>query len=291
MTWFVYAILSAFFASLSSILEKKSLERVHSIDFATAIAILTAAMTLPVFFVVPLDTLTPPVIALIFFTSLVAALAFTEVTRGVRHMEISSSSPLFLLSPLMTTLLAYLILGETLTAPQIGGILLIGVGTYILETDRLSDVRGFARHLWGDKYSRLILFGLFLYSLTSLADRVLLTEWHVPVVLLVALVQLFIAINFLILASWQRGSVGPAFAIIRKEWRTLTLVALFTMLGRMTNAAATALIAVGLAAAVKRSSTLFTTVIGGEMFRDHGLLRKAIACGIMICGVTVIGLY
>lgn len=290
MSWFVYAVLSAFFASLSSILEKRSLERVHSVDFATAIAVLTAAITLPVFVLQPLDALTPRVVGLTYLLSLIAALAFMEVTRGVRHMEISASSPLFLLSPLMTALLAYAILGETLTPIQIGGIALLAVGTYILETERMGDVRGFFRHIAGDRYTRLIILGIFLYSLTALADRVMLSEWGVPATLLVALVQIFIAINFLLLALWQRGSLKGAHAVLRKEWRILGLVAIFTVLARITNAEATALVAVGLAAAVKRSSTLFTTVIGGEMFRDHGLLRKSIACAIMIAGVAVIAL-
>ncbi|HSE34695.1 MAG TPA: EamA family transporter [Candidatus Paceibacterota bacterium] len=290
MSWFVYAVLSAFFASLSSILEKRSLERVHSVDFATAIAVITAAITLPVFFLQPLDALTPRVVGLTYLLSLVAALAFVEVTRGVRHMEISASSPLFLLSPLMTALLAYAILGEALTNLQVGGIALLAIGTYILETERMGDLRGFIRHIAGDRYTRLIILGIFLYSLTAIADRVMLSEWGVPATLLVALVQIFIAMNFLLLALWQRGTLKGAEAVLRKEWRILGLVAIFTVCARIANAEATALVAVGLAAAVKRSSTLFTTVIGGEMFRDHGLLRKSIACAIMIAGVAVIAL-
>jgi uncharacterized membrane protein len=66
------------------------------------------------------------------------------------------------------------------------------------------------------------------------------------------------------------------------------LIALLTTLYRLAQAHATALAAVGLVVAVKRSSALFTTVIGGELFREHDLIRKSVACLIMIVGVYLL---
>jgi uncharacterized membrane protein len=75
---------------------------------------------------------------------------------------------------------------------------------------------------------------------------------------------------------------------LKKEWKFLLLVAILTSLHRWMQGEATALAAVGLVIAIKRSSALFTTVIGGELFKEKDLMRKSIACLIMIGGVFLI---
>jgi uncharacterized membrane protein len=39
---------------------------------------------------------------------------------------------------------------------------------------------------------------------------------------------------------------------------------------------------------IKRLSALFSTVIGGELFHEKYLLRKSIACVVMIIGAVLI---
>jgi len=290
MTWFIYAVLSAFLASLASILEKKTLERVHSIDFSTALAFTAALISFPALFTASWENITLPVVGAIFLVSLLAAMAFIEVTRGVRHLEISASSPLFLLSPMLTALLAFVVLGEKLSPTQIGGMALLLLGTYILETKHFFKAKEFFQNLWGDKYSRVILFGLFIYALTSLGDRIILAYWGVSPVTFTALMQLCIALIFLVLTLLQHHSAMPVLNIIKVNWRGIFLVALLTTGYRLMQAEAIALAAVGLVVAIKRSSTLFTTIIGGELFHDHDILRKTIACLIMIIGVYAIAL-
>ncbi len=288
MTWFVFAILSAFFASLASILEKKTLERVHSIDFSTALAFAAAIISFPTLFFASWEHITPTVLGAIFLVSLLAALAFIEVTRGIRHLEISSSSPLFLTSPMISALLAFVLLGEKLSGNQIGGMGLLLLGTYILETTHFFRAREFFNNLWGDKYARVIMLGLIVYGFTSIGDRIILAHWGVSPMLYIALAQLCIALIFLVITLFKHRSIMPSLAIIKSSGKSIFLVALLTTGYRLMQAEATALAAVGLVVAVKRSSTLFTTIIGGELFHDHGILRKTIACIIMIIGVYAI---
>lgn len=288
MTWFIYAILSAFFASLSAILEKRTLERVHSLDFSTALAFAAAIITLPTLFTASWEHMTPTIFGAIFLVSLLAAYAFIEVTRGVRHMEISSSSPLFLTSPMITAVLAFIFLGEKLTLLQISGMFLILLGTYILETKHFFMAREFFDSLWGDKYSRVIMLGIVIYGFTSLGDRIILGHWGISPMLFIALTQLLIALIFLVLTLLHHRSIMPSLTIIRTGWKEIFLIALLTTGYRLMQAEAVALAAVGLVVAIKRSSTLFTTIIGGELFHDHNILRKTIACVIMIVGVYAI---
>lgn len=290
MTWFVYAVLSAFLASLESILEKKTLQRVHSVDFSAVLAFAAALISFPTLFTASWAHVSLPVVGAIFLVSLLAAYAFIEVTRGIRHLEISTSSPLFLTSPMITALLAFVLLGEKLTMMQFGGMLLLLLGTYILETKHFFMAREFFNSLWGDRYARVIIFGLFIYGFTSLGDRIILAHWGVSPMLYIALAQLCIALIFLVITLFQHRSLRPSVAIMKENWKGVFLVALLTTGYRLMQAEATALAAVGLVVAIKRSSTLFTTLIGGKLFHDHGILRKTIACLIMIVGVYAIAL-
>lgn len=290
MTWFVYAVLAAFMASLASVIEKRALSRVHSTDFSLIVALFIAICSIPFFFVLPHDTLTAGVLVTIYATSLLASFAFLEVTKGIRHMEISSSAPLFLLSPFLTALVAYIVLGEALTNAQLIGMGLLALGTYILQTKNMRDGSGFLAHFFGDKYSRLILLGLCFYALTSTIDRQILGTWHVPPMLYVGLMHYCIFFNFLLLFVYQKRNLTHIPAVIRDAWRPLVLVALFTLGYRMAYSMAVSISAVALVIAIKRSSSLFTTVIGGQLFHDHAILRKAIACSVMLLGVALMAL-
>jgi transporter family protein len=290
MTWFIFAVLSAFFASLASILEKKTLERIHAVDFSTVLAFAAALISFPTLFTASWEHVSLPVLGAIFLVSILAAAAFIQVTHGVRHLEISSSSPLFLTSPMITALLAFVLLGEKLTLLQIGGMFLLLLGTYVLETKHFFMAKEFFQNLWGDTYSRLIMLGLLMYGFTSLGDRIILAHWGVSPMIYIALAQLFIAMIFLVLTLVRHRSIVPSLTIIRNGWKGIFLIAFLTTAYRLMQAEATALAAVGLVVAVKRSSTLFTTIIGGELFHDHGILRKTIACIIMIIGVYAIAL-
>lgn len=291
MIWFAYAILSAFLASLSSIIEKRSLGKIHSTDFSVGVAFLLAVMSIPMFFLYPLSSLTWEVLLATYAASILATVAFLEVTKGVRHMEISESAPLFLLSPFLTAIFAFIILGEELTLNQFFGMGLLAFGTYVLETKRLTDVRGFIQHFIGDQYARLIVLGMFLYAFTSIIDRMILSKWGVPPILYTATIQIFIFFNFIVIAAWKHRTVYSTIELFRTHWIVLLLVAILTFGYRAAFAMAVALTSVALVISIKRTSALFTTIVGGELFHDHNIMRKSIACTIMIGGVFLMSFF
>ena len=206
-------------------------------------------------------------------------------------MEISLSSPMFLLGPLITTVLAFIILGEVVTRIQILGMLILVLGTYVLETTHSLHPREFVKNIWGNIYSRHILLGIFLYGLSSVGDRFILKHMSVSPVLYTAIIQFFIAIQFLFLTWYYRGSPVASMKFVKEHWMSILVLALLTVGYRVTQGYAVSLaVAVGLVIAIKRSSSLFTTIIGGGLFNDHGVLRKSFACIVMMGGVYLIAL-
>lgn len=290
MTWLGYALLSAFFSGLASLFEKRTLNRLHSIDFSAAIAVTTAVLTFPVLFTTSWEKVTPTTIFIMFGISILAAWAFLSVTRGIRHIEISLSSPLFLLGPFITTLFAFIILGEHISPIQLSGMLVLLLGTYILETTHFLDVGEFWNNVTKNKYTRYIIFGLMLYAMTAVGDRILLSRLEVPAALELAIVQCFIAIEFLILIWYRRGSPVASIKLVQEHWKSILLLALLMVTYRYFSAVAIALVAAGLVTAIKRSASLFTTLIGGSLFHDRGVWRKTTACLIMLIGVYLIAM-
>ncbi len=290
MTWFVYAILSAFLGSLSAILEKRTLGSMHAIEFSAALAVCAAIWSAPILFTASWANVDLKVIALIFLLSIVAAFAFIGITRAVKHMQISTSSPLLLVGPFMTAITAYIILGEKLSYLQWTGIALLAIGIYTLETKHFFRFKEFLANILGDKYTRYIMFGLLLYAFTGVGDRFVIAHWHVAPTLYTALIQLFLAMQFVFITLYYRGGLAAPYRIMQSNWKSLIFIALLTTGYRLMQAEATALAAIGLVVAVKRSSSLFTTIIGGELFHDKDIFRKSIACLIMIGGVYLIAL-
>jgi drug/metabolite transporter (DMT)-like permease len=291
MSWFVLALLGSCFASLATILQKRTLQNIHSIDFAVALSCVAALITLPALFVYPWSSITPALLVVVVIVSCIASVAYFWMVRAVRHLPISVSSPLVLLSPIVATGLAYVLLAEHLTLIQLSGIGAMIVGLYVLETRHIRDWREFYQHLTANFFVRLVIAASVLYGISSLFDRVALGWWHVPAPLYIAIVQIGIAIWMLVIA-WkaERRSPREVVGVFVSEWKLIVLVAVFTCAHRLLESQAMALAAVGLVTAVKRTSTLFTTVIGGELFHEDHLLRKGIACGIMIGGLYLLGM-
>lgn len=148
--------------------------------------------------------------------------------------------------------------------------------------------RGVCPQYLGDKYSRYILLGLFLYGFTIIGDRIVLSYYHVPAPLYTAIVQVLIAVCFICYALIARGSIRVSLALARDNWKIILLAALLMTSYRWMQAEAVAITtAVGLVIAIKRSSALFTTIVGGELFSEHDLLRKS---GPAVL-VTIAGVY
>jgi drug/metabolite transporter (DMT)-like permease len=290
MTWFWFALSAAVFASLASILEKKVLKDVHSFDFSVLMALYASLFSLPLAAINPWDSLTLPVIATLAGVAVLVAIGHHAITKGLRHLEVSVASPILLLSPLVTTLLAFVFLHETVNPIQLSGIGLLMLGLYILEVHSLANWQEFIGSFTKSPHTRHILLGVVIYGCTALIDRVLLSTYHVPPELYVSVVQLMLAPIFLVWAFHRKDAIVSLRNTAAKHWHMIALIAAITTLFRTLQSEAIAIASVGVVIAVKRSSALFTTVAAGELFHETDLLRKSIACSIMVGGVCLLAL-
>lgn len=288
MSWVILAFLSAFLVSAAAITQKKILCKEHAMEFSAVLALFNLAFSIPLFFFIDYSTITLPAMGFIFLAGVFGGIAYYLVAKSIRHMELSSSSPFLTLAPGITAILAFFFLGEKLTLLQTGGIILMIAGTYVLESRHGKSIFEPVRELIRSKYIHFILIALVLYGFSSIIDRHVLFSLNLQPLSYLAFAHLFIAMTLLAMLHIFHNGFKDVQHGVRKAGWWILLVALFTIGYRFAQLAAVKVAYVGLVVSIKRTSGFFTTLIGGELFHEHNLVRKSIASVIMVVGAILI---
>ncbi|MFZ3020160.1 MAG: DMT family transporter [Minisyncoccia bacterium] len=284
MPWYFYAFLTAITISLVSIIEKKVLIKVHSTSFSATLAVLNFVFSLPFIFIIDFSKINKFSLAIILLSAFFASLTFLFIAKAMRKMEISTISPILALNPGVSALAALVFLGERLSLKDTFGIVLMIIGSYVLM---LAANHGFKHHIkafFRNKETVLVLLTLVFYAAGSVIDRFLVAGIKMDPLAYLFFVHMFIAVIFVFEASqWGKGIKGmnEALHIAGAE---ITVASLLTVAYRYFELVAFQSAFIGLVSSIKRSSSFFTTIIGGEMFHEDKLVMKSIASVLIILG-------
>ncbi len=283
MEWYIFAGLCALFAGMSAIVEKKTLRKQHAMEFSAVLAIFNLIVVLPLLVKADFAGIPTNIYILIFGVSVIASVAFLLVAKSLRHMEISQASPLLNFGPVFVAILAFVFLKETITDVQLAGILLILAGSYILEIEHgFQGIFDPIRNMTKSKHIIYIFAALILYGFSSLGDKIILGT--ISPITYIIIVQFFIAVNFIVMISIFHDGITGIRRGIKNAGKWILIVAILTSSYRLFQAQAISMAFVSLVTPIKRTSTLFATIVGGEIFHDENLTKKAIACIIMLLG-------
>jgi transporter family protein len=293
--WLIFAILASILASASSILEKKTLFKQHALEFSATLSVYTLILSIPFWFFADFNSLSLKATGYIYLGSLLGAIGFLLVTKALRHIAISLTSPFLVFEPAMVAVFAAVLLGEKITSLQIIGIVVIIIGAYVLTSHEHDHFLEPFKHVFKSKYIKYILLALVFYALDSILDKKIVGTvadggLGVSVWTFLALVHFFLALNYLlIMIIFSDGIQGIGKGLKTGGWLVFT-VAIFTIGYRLSQMYAVSLpgVLISLVIPIKRLSALFSTVIGGELFHEKYVLRKSIACVIMIIGAVLI---
>lgn len=134
--WILFAILSAFFAAVTSILAKMGMEGVNS-NLATAIrTIVVLAMAWGIVFLTGaqngVGALTTKNIIFIVLSGLATGASWLFYFKAIQMGDVSKVVPIDKFSVVITMVLSFVILKETITLKTFLGGLFITIGTFIL---------------------------------------------------------------------------------------------------------------------------------------------------------------
>lgn len=291
MEWYWLALISALLSALAAILQKKVLFEVNALRFSLLVSVFIAIFSS---FLITENTFTSfscVTLLILVLKSLINASAFLCIMIALKNLDISRTLPLLAASPMIIALLAFIFLGENLTYLELTGMFLIVSGTYVLELKPDEKILHPFRVFFESKFHKIILLALLLMSVSSILDKVLLTNFKLPpVTFLIIQNYLFLIIFaiFMIITS-ERSGIQKLFSGLPKNILILIIfIALVTIGYRWLQFESTKIAPVGLVISIKRLSVLFAVLIGAKLFKEENYFRKAIATILIVAGALLI---
>ena len=137
--WFVFALLSAIFAALTSVLAKIGIDKVNS-NLATAIkTVVVAIMAWGMVFLTNkqsgISEISRKSWLFLILSGLATGASWLCYYRALQIGEVSKVVPVDKLSVVITLILAFVLLHEEFTMKSIVGCILIGMGTLIMVVE------------------------------------------------------------------------------------------------------------------------------------------------------------
>ncbi|HSP87756.1 MAG TPA: EamA family transporter [Ignavibacteriaceae bacterium] len=289
MNWFIIAFISAVFSAGAALSQKKILFKTEALDFSFILSIISLVISFPFFLGISFELLNAESLFILYIKSVLGTFAFLCVMLVIKNFEISKALPLMVLTPGLVALFAYLFLGDSLSSKEILGIVLLTLGTYILEVPERKNIFNSFNSILKSKHYYYILIALALFTASAVLDRLLLTNYKLPPKYFMAFQQLFFAINFSLIFLFRKNKSSVKNYFLDKEllfW--IILIAFLTVGYRYTQIEAIKLAPVALVLAVKRISVFFSTVAGGKIFKEKNLLIRSAATAVMIAGTILL---
>ncbi|MBU1975695.1 MAG: EamA family transporter, partial [Nanoarchaeota archaeon] len=209
------------------------------------------------------------------------------LARAVKHLEITVTAPMTNITPAFILLFAFIFLKETPTLAQIGCIMLLIAGAYLLEIrpHKHSTFQPIVEMI-RSKYMHYLLGAIIAFALLAVFEKHFVTNLVQPLTY-IFFFWIFISMNFVFL-HWYRYGLSEVRQEIGKGLKWYVIGGIFSVLASITYLIALSHTPVTLVIPLRRSTTLFTTLIGGRMFKESNNHMKIAACIIMILGVYLI---
>jgi drug/metabolite transporter (DMT)-like permease len=289
--WFPLTLACAFALASADALTKHSLGRRDTRDLALVRLGLPGALLLPWLLAHP----PPPLpsefwawIAVLLPAEVVAMLLYQ---RAIRDHPLALTVPYLAFTPVLVAATGWVVLGETVSARGLAGILLVTAGGWLLNAGGPGGGSPWRRAvaplraIWDNPGSRQMLGVAAIYAFTSVGGKRAMAFLDPPqfAALYFALLGL---LTFLLFAATR-----PARLRVFAEQPAACLgVGVLMTVMVVTHFLAIATVEAAYMIAVKRSSLLFGILYGALLFGERHLGRHLAAGALMLAGVALIAL-
>ncbi|MEG3980536.1 EamA family transporter [Microcoleus sp. T3B2] len=286
MTWLILGLLTAFFEAVKDVFGKQNLKKSDEYVVAWSLSFFS------VIFLIPwvLYTGIPPLnsqfwLALLIGGSINAVTSLLYI-KAIKVSDLSLTLPLVALTPLFMLVTSPLIVGEYPKIFDYIGILLIVLGSYLLNIKEKS--KGYLapfKALLDEPGPKLMLIVALLWSIASNFDKIGVTNSS-PIFWLFSL---FGTISVLLLPVLLHKTPNPGRKIL-KQLPMLAAMGSFNAIGVLFQMQALTLTFVVQVIAIKRTSVLMGVLFGHFIFKEKDIQQRLLGAGIMILGVLFISL-
>jgi drug/metabolite transporter (DMT)-like permease len=288
MDWLVVTLLCALSLASADAATKAWLKDYSAWELTLVRFTLTGTLLAPTLLVFPLGR--PAVEFWLWIAALVPleVLAMLLYVKAIRDHPLSLTLPYLAFTPVFVVLTGWVVLGETVDAGGLLGVLLVVAGSWLLNLEhaRIGNWRTWLSPLQAIFYepgSRMMLGAAAIYSLTSVMGKAAM-GYTTP--------EAFGAFYFVLIGAVSAllFSLRDPRVLVRilRRPRPVLAVAALTAVMVGTHFIALSLVEAAYMIAVKRTSLLFGILFGALLFHESGLGAHLVAGAIMVLGVILI---
>ena len=291
--WFFFASLTAFFEACKDATGKQSLKTLDEYSVLFGLMAVGSVILLPVLLLTGLPPIQPSFWLAIVIGGSLNILAFTLYVRALKLADLSLTVPLVTLTPLFLLVTSPLLVQEWPTWADGIGVILLVVGSYVLNMNALNIGTGLSQSPFEPLFimarnpgSRLMLCVAFIWSITSNFDKIGVVNSS-PLLWAVALFGT-IAGGMVPFVFFRKGRGG--IVLLKDQWRLLGITGAFNAIAITFQMVALTLAPVAQVIAVKRMSALLSVLFGHFFFGEKGLKERLLGAAIMVSGVVIMAL-
>jgi len=284
MIWIAYTLGAAFFAAIEDAVAKATL-RVSSPWVVAWAPFLFAA---PLFALLARGTPHRPLDA-VFFAAFAACLPLEVVAillyaHAIQRSPLSLTIPFLSLTPVFTLPVSYLLIGEVPGVAGAAGVVLIAVGVYVLNiqarhTGWLGPLRAVAR----EPGSRMMIGVALIYSVTSALGKIAVLHSGPIFYGAVSAAALSVLVG-IVAVRRAKGAWGE----VRDNARPFFLLGVLYIAMAVCHFKAVEIAPVAYMIALKRTSILFSVLLGWIFFQEQALRDRLLGASLMVAGAVLI---
>ena len=280
--WLLFASLTAFFEACKDATGKQSLKSLDEYSVLFSFMSVGIVLLLPVLWVTGVPTIQPGFWVALLIGGGLNILAFTLYVRALKLADLSLTVPLVTLTPLFLLATSPLIVQEWPTWADGVGVVLLVVGSYVLNIRPAASFWSPLLAMLHNPGSRLMLCVAFIWSITSNFDKIGVVNSS-P---LFWAISLFTVIAGGMLPFVLRSGLKPLIG----QWQLLGITGGFNAIAILFQMLALTLAPVAQVIAIKRMSALLSVLFGHFFFGEKGLRQRLLGAAIMVSGVLIMSL-
>lgn len=281
--WVLYAVLNPITDAARGIFSKKASKNVDSYLISWFNNLIPCILFLPFIFFVDFK-FNNKFFEAVIISGLLNVAATILYHRAISRGDISLVIPMLSFTPLYLLIMAPVIVGEFPNAQGLIGVVLIVLGSYLLNVNlKKRDLLSPIKALLKNKSTRYMLIVAFIYSITSSFDKRGIEASSIFQYILSLNLVITVGITIFILVRRKFS-----YTAITLERKNLFLVGFSTAAVFFFHMMALSLTLVVYVIAIKRTSGMLSVILG-YIFLDEGNIRERLAGAIvMFIGVLFI---
>lgn len=286
MLWLLLAGLTAIFESLKEVSSKHNLKNIDEYVVSWAIRIFALPFLLPLLFFIEIPVLNESFWIALIFGSALNLVATIVYMKAIKSSDLSITIPMVTFTPLFLLLTSPLIIGEFTNVYGMMGIVLIVLGSYMLNIkQRKNGYLAPFRALLSEPGPKLMLIVALIWSITSNIDKIGVGNSS-PIFWVIAINVTLATLMFPIMVYKSKNCKK----ILQKDYKILLPVGLFSALSLIFHMTAITLTLVAYVISIKRLNIVLSILFGHFIFKEENVKERLVGAVIMVVGVIIIGL-